>query len=61
MIHTATDPIPLSKFEHIPLSENALTVLRERYPAKDDHGISIEFAKASYRGSRRRSARFPST
>ncbi len=42
MTNTATDPIPASTLEYIPLSDNALTVLRERYLAKDDQGNIIE-------------------
>lgn len=42
MTNAETDPIPPSALEHIQLSENALTVLRERYLAKDDQGNIIE-------------------
>ncbi|MER3423227.1 MAG: hypothetical protein C4293_08340, partial [Nitrospiraceae bacterium] len=42
MTNFATDPIPPSALEHMPLSDNALTVLRERYLAKDDQGNIIE-------------------
>ncbi|MGE3152091.1 MAG: adenosylcobalamin-dependent ribonucleoside-diphosphate reductase [Nitrospiraceae bacterium] len=39
--HT-TNSVPGATHERSPLSENALTVLRERYLAKDDHGTPIE-------------------